>query len=74
LHTVHTNKLPSGKERWIDLHDIPFAGTKAHKLPQADLYRAMARAGIPGISPTHGHMDLSLILADFLAVQKERAA
>jgi hypothetical protein len=71
---IHTNRLPSKKERWIDCHQIPIDGTLAHKLPQMDLFKAMQKLGIPGIAPTMGHQDLSLILGDWIASEKERSA
>lgn len=70
---IRTNRF-GGKMRTFDLHDLPIGETFAHKLPQPDLYKELLKLGIPGVVPTMGHQDMSLLYGNFLAEQKERAA
>jgi hypothetical protein len=62
-----------GKPRRIDVHNLPIEKTLAHRLPQEDLYRSLKRLGIPGISPTMSHQDLSLVYGDWLQSRDEAA-
>jgi hypothetical protein len=43
MNAFRTNRLPSGKLRFIDIHDLPIAvdgkTTMAHRLPHADTHR-----------------------------------
>jgi hypothetical protein len=70
---ITTNKY-GGKQRTYNLDDLPIAGSFAHKLPGPDLCREMQKLGISGLVPTQSHQEMSLILANFLAEQKEQAA
>jgi hypothetical protein len=65
----HTSKF--GRPMRIDLHNLPIAGTLAHKLPQQDLYRAIKRLGVPGAAETMSHQDLSFVYGAWL---QDRAA
>lgn len=73
---IKTNKFGTkiGKLREINLHELPIAGTFAHKLTGPDLCREMQKLGIAGLTPTGSHHEMSLILGNHLAELKERAA
>ena len=68
IDTFRGNRLRS-----IDLHDLPIAGTWAHKLPQPDLFKEMQSLGVAGIEPTMGWMQLATIWGNVLADRKEAA-
>jgi hypothetical protein len=55
----------------FDLHALPIAGTMAHNLAGADLYKAMTDLGISGITPNDGWQQLALRLAQYRADPSE---
>jgi hypothetical protein len=53
---VRTNT--SGLREVLDLHELPIAGTMAHKLDGPSLYSELVKIGCPNISPTDGWQQL----------------
>jgi hypothetical protein len=49
--------------RHYDLHALPIAGTRAHLLSAAELYRELSALKVPGIVPQLGMQDLLICYA-----------
>ena len=71
MYAVQTNRF--GTSRRYDLHNLPIAGTMAHKLTGEDLLAAMMKLGIKNINTSMGHQDLALAYANFIDEQKGKS-
>jgi hypothetical protein len=62
-----------GEQRTVDLHAVrlPGVNVRAVDLPAADLFRAMTKLGIAGISTSHGWQDLCFRLGVWIQRQDE---
>jgi len=69
---LQVNTFKAGKWRYIDLHDLPLAGTWAHKLPGPDLYKELRKLKLD-VSPSMGWQQLATIYGNHLADMKEAA-
>ena len=67
---LQINRFENGKWRYIDLHDLPIAGTWAHKLTGPDLFKELRKMGLP-VEPSHGWQQLALVYGNYLADKKE---
>jgi hypothetical protein len=72
VYQVTTNTYGTArKSRTFDLHEVRLAdGTKAVKLPQPDLYRAIKDI-VPDVVSTMGWQELALRLAFWQAERQE---
>jgi hypothetical protein len=67
--TIHDGR--GGHVERFDLHNLPLPdGTKAHHLPQADLYDALLTIGVPNIRVSDGHQQLCIAYARHLKAAK----
>jgi hypothetical protein len=73
MYQIHTNRI-DGKNRTVNLHDLPIGNTYCHRLTRDDLLREVVALNVPGVEPWMGHMDIALRYGVWCQQCREQAA